>query len=307
MPSVLTPGNFDGVHLGHRALVRAVCEGARARGVEGRAMFFDPHPAAHFRPEDAPLQLTSVARRSDLLRRVGIDTVDVRRFDEAFAAQSPIDFVQDVLVRDHGVREVVVGPDFRFGRERAGDLATLRALGREHGFDVTVVDPVVAEGGVVSSTRVRAALAEGDVALAAALLGRFHDVDGVVSPGDRRGRTIGFPTANLQVETALPADGVYAVACRVVADGDVGGHEKLLGVANLGVRPTFGAGRSVEVHLLDFDGDLYGRALRVAFVARLRGEVRFDGIDALVAQLGRDVAAGRESLTRADPELLAWM
>lgn len=302
MPSVLTPGNFDGVHLGHQALVRAVCEGARARGAEARAMFFDPHPTAFFTPEAAPSQLTNVARRTELLRRVGIERVDVRRFDEDFAAQSPVAFVRDVLVRDHAVCELVVGPDFRFGRDRAGDLASLRALGRDHGFEVTVVDPVVVEGDVVSSTRIRGALAEGEVALAATLLGRFHDVDGVVVEGDRRGRTLGFPTANLRVEMALPADGVYAVACRVE-----GGNAPLLGVANLGVRPTFGAGRSVEVHLLDFAGDLYGHTLRIAFVARLRGEVRFDGIDALVAQLGRDVVAGREALSQADPELLEWM
>ncbi|MCA9506782.1 MAG: bifunctional riboflavin kinase/FAD synthetase, partial [Myxococcales bacterium] len=168
----------------------------------------------------------------------------------------------------------VVGADFRFGRGRAGDVETLRALGQEHGFEVTLVEPVDHDGGVVSSTRIRGLLAEGAVGAASRLLARFHDVDGVVVEGDRRGRTIGFPTANLRVEGMLPADGVYAVLCRIPGE-----PELRRGVANLGNRPTFDAGRSVEVHLLDFAGDLYGRTLRVGFVERLRGEVRFAGIE----------------------------
>jgi riboflavin kinase/FMN adenylyltransferase len=276
-------------------------------------MFFDPHPVCFFRPE-APLpQLTSIARRRELLARAGADEVDVRSFDADFAALSPGDFVRDVLVGPHQVREVVVGADFRFGRGRAGDVDTLRALGRAHGFEVTIVAPVDHDGAVVSSTRVRGLLAEGRVREAARLLGRFHDVDATVVTGDRRGRTIGFPTANLSVHGMVPSDGVYAVLARV---GDE--PELRRGVANLGNRPTFDAGRSVEVHLLDFStesagsaadfaGDLYGRTLRVAFVERLRGEVRFAGVEALVAQLNADVVAGRAALDAAEPELVAWM
>lgn len=302
MASVLTPGNFDGVHLGHRALVRAAREGADRRGCRAVAMFFDPHPMAFFRPDVRMPQLTSVERRRELLLRSGADAVDVRTFDEAFASLSPAEFVRDVLVTPHAVREVVVGADFRFGQGRAGDVETLRALGVEHGFDVTIVEPIDCDGAVVSSTRVRALVAEGRVTEAARLLGRFHDVDGVVVAGDRRGRTIGFPTANLSVQSALPADGVYAVACRVHGETNV-----LHGVANLGLRPTFDAGRSVEVHLLDFDGDLYDRTLRVAFVARLRGERRFAGIDALVAQLRLDVIEGRAAIDASESEHMGWI
>lgn len=302
MASVLTPGNFDGVHLGHRALVRAAREGADRRGCRAVAMFFDPHPVCFFRPESPLPQLTSVTRRRELLARAGADEVDVRTFDADFAALSPGDFVRDVLVGPHQVCEVVVGADFRFGRGRAGDVDTLRALGRAHGFEVTIVAPVDHDGAVVSSTRVRGLLAEGRVREAARLLGRFHDVDATVVTGDRRGRTIGFPTANLSVHGMVPNDGVYAVLARIDDE-----PELRRGVANLGNRPTFDAGRSVEVHLLEFAGDLYGRALRVAFVERLRGEVRFAGVEALVAQLNADVVAGRAALDAAEPELVAWM
>lgn len=305
-PAVLTPGNFDGVHLGHQALVRAARERADAEGWRAVAMFFDPHPTAFFRPEAAPPLLTQPARRAELLRARGADAVDVRTFDAAFAAQSPEAFVEDVLVGEHRVRAIVCGPDFRFGAKRAGDVSVLRRLGEAHGFDVRVVDPVREAGGVVSSTRVRGLIGEGEVAAASALLDRYHDVTGVVVEGDRRGRTIGFPTANLAGPEdsplgMVPADGVYAVIARA-DDGP-----PLRGVANIGVRPTFEAGRSLEVHLLDFEGDLYGRRLRVAFVARLRGERKFDGVDALVAQLGRDVEEGRAALDAADEGRLEWI
>lgn len=302
MASVLTPGNFDGVHLGHRALVRVAREAAKSRGAQTVVMFFEPHPVTFFRPESPLPQLTSVSRRRELLQRAGADLVDVRAFDEGFAALSPEAFVRDVLVAPHAVREVVVGADFRFGRGRSGDVPRLRRLGGEHGFEVTVVDPVTHDGAIVSSTRVRGLLDAGRVREAARLLGRFHDVDGVVVEGDRRGRSLGFPTANLRVDGMLPADGVYAVLGRVVGEPTL-----LRGVANLGVRPTFAAGRSVEVHWLDFEGDVYGRTLRVAFTERLRGEVRFAGIEALVAQLNADVAAGRAALAAAEPEHAAWM
>lgn len=291
MPSVVTIGNFDGVHLGHRALVDAARTIADDEGLPVRAMFFDPHPAAFFRPENRPPLLTPLSRRKALLLGAGADEVDVRVFDESFAEQSAEEFATAILAGDAGASAVVVGPDFRFGKDREGDLPTLKALGERLGFRVHVVDPVEHDGEVVSSTRVRGRLAEGDAAGARALLGRYHDVVSEVVHGDHRGRTIGFPTANLGIaeKLALPMDGVYAVVAAI--DG-----AQVPAVANIGVRPTFDAGRSVEVHLLDWEGDLYGRQLPVAFIARIRGEVKFDGIDALVAQIGRDVADARGRL-----------
>lgn len=286
--TALTIGNFDGVHLGHQALLDEVRSRAEALGTTPVAMFFEPHPTAVMAPDHAPVILTPEPRRAELLRGYGVE-VDVRRFDSAFAEQSPASFAEDVLAGDHAARWVVVGPDFRFGKGRAGDTARLQALGEAHGFGVSIVDPVELDGEVVSSTRARERLAAGEVAEVAALLGRFHDVGGEVVQGDQRGRTIGFPTANLDPRGPLPSDGVYAVLTRI--DGTL-----RAGVANLGVRPTFEAGRSVEVHVLDFEGDLYGQTLRVAFVGRLRDEQRFDGLDALVAQLGRDVEQGRRML-----------
>lgn len=291
MRAAVTIGNFDGVHLGHRALVDAARAIADAEGLRVRAMFFDPHPAAFFRPERRPPLLTSVDRRRALLIGAGADEVDVRSFDESFAEQSARAFASDVLARDADAAVVVVGPDFRFGKDREGDLPALHALGEALGFRVHVVDPVEAGGEIVSSTRVRALLAEGDVSGARRLLGRYHDVVSEVVHGDHRGRTIGFPTANLGLpETlAVPKDGVYAVVASV-------GGALVPGVANIGVRPTFGAGRSVEVHLLEWEGDLYGSRLPVAFIARIRGEVKFDGVDALVAQIGRDADDARGRL-----------
>ena len=291
MRSVVTIGNFDGVHLGHRALVTAARSLANAESLQVRAMFFDPHPTAFFRPDRRPPLLTPLPRRKALLLGAGADEVDIRTFDEAFAEQSAAAFATAVLAADANAAAVVVGPNFRFGKDREGDLPTLEALGEELGFRVHVVAPVEREGEIVSSTRIRGRLAEGDVTGARALLGRYHDVVSEVVHGDHRGRTIGFPTANLAIakKLAVPKDGVYA--CVASVDG-----VHVPAVANIGVRPTFGAGRSVEVHLLDWEGDLYGRALPVAFIARIRGEVKFDGVDALVEQIGRDVTNARGRL-----------
>jgi riboflavin kinase / FMN adenylyltransferase len=198
-----------------------------------------------------------------------------------------------------------VGHDFRFGAQRAGDVAMLQELGAPHGITVRKVAPVTSEGEIVSSSRVRTLLSQGQVEQAARLLTRVHDLERRVLHGQKRGRTIGFPTANLELSGLLaPADGVYAVSVRVLEDAH---SERLLGVANLGVRPTVQGGRSLEVHLLDFAGDLYDRTLRVGFVARLRGEQKFAGLDELKAQIARDVQAGREALARCEPELLAWI
>ena len=297
-PSVVTPGNHDGVHLGHRALVAAARDLGSERGLRTVAMFFDPHPAAVVAPQRVPGLLTTSARRTDLLLGAGAEVVLAQPFDRGFASLSPRRFAEDVLVKRAGARAVVVGPDFRFGLQRTGDVALLTELGHELGFDVAQVDPVLHDGERVSSTRVRSLLERGDVAGAAPLLGRAHDVDGVVVEGDRRGRTIGFPTANLACEPiVLPADGVYAVVVRRLDRPDA---PRLGGVANLGERPTFAAGRAAEVHLLDFEGDLYGVRLRMAFVTRIRPERRFEHVEALKDQIGADVAAARRALVAVD-------
>lgn len=302
-PSVVTLGNHDGVHLGHRALLSAARDRATRDGLVVRAVTFDPHPAAVLSPDRAPPLLTTVARRTELLRAFGADEVSVLRFDAGFASLDPAAFATRVLVQELVARTAVVGPDFRFGRGRAGDTAELARLGAAHGFDVITVDPVVLDGDVVSSTRIRQALQAGDVVHATRALGRIHDVDGRVVRGDGRGRSIGVPTANVDCDPVLlPADGVYAVVGRVLDERTV-----LHGVANLGVRPTFAAGRSVEVHFLDVDRDLYDRRIRVGFVARIRAERKFDGIEALKAQIARDVGEARDTLQRASTDDWRWI
>ena len=299
MPVALTIGNFDGVHRGHQALLSASREAAGEHGSIA-ALFFDPHPAAFFGRGPNAL-LTSSERRAALLKAYGVDRVSVRAFDAAFAAQSPQEFVRDVVVAEHHPDVVVVGPDFRFGQKAAGTTHTLRELGEEHGFSVQVLSAVNHEGSVVSSTRIRAALSGGAIEEANRLLGRAHDLDGVVVKGDQRGRTIGFPTANLQTESVLaPGDGVYSVVVRTPS----GIHR---GMANLGTRPTFEAGRSMEVHLFDFAEDIYDQIVRVAFVARVRDERRFDGIDSLIDQLRRDEITAREQLETHDEERWRWI
>ena len=302
MSAVLTMGNFDGVHLGHQALLRATLSEARAQRATAEAMFFDPHPSAFFQPQRCPPMLTSVARRRALLlEHAGLDAVDVRRFDAAFARQSPDAFVEDVLVGQRNAVVVVVGPDFRFGQGREGDVARLVAMGKARGFRVHVIPPVEFQGEPISSTRIRELLAQGDVASAAVLLGRPHDLTAEVVHGDHRGHTIGFPTANLAVEgnLAIPADGVYAVMV------EEGGQTRAA-VANVGVRPTFKAGRSLEVHILDFESDLYGTSLRVSFIERLRDEQRFESVTALMRQIGRDAEAARGRLAEVSAEDLQW-
>lgn len=304
-PTVVTPGNHDGVHLGHRALISTARDLAARSGLCTMGMCFDPHPTSVLAPDRAPVLLTPMARRVELMRGAGCDDVAVLAFDREFAQTTPETFVRRVLLERCRARAVVVGPDFHFGSKRTGNVETLRALGLQHGFSVSVVRPVLYDGEPVSSTRVRRVLAEdGDVAAAARMLTRVHDVEGEVVQGDQRGRTIGFPTANLRLDAVqLPADGVYAVVVSVTG----GDGRRLFGVANLGQRPTFAAGRSVEVHLFDFTGDLYGKTLRVGFVARVRAERTFSGVDALVTQIEQDCERAREALAATDEELLRWI
>jgi riboflavin kinase/FMN adenylyltransferase len=303
--TVVTIGAYDGVHLGHRSVIRLVRQRAAERGLRSAVVTFDRHPAAVVRPESAPRLLTDLEQKLELLADTGIDYCLVITFDEARSEESAEDFVKEVLVDCLNAADVVVGEDFHFGHRRAGNVPLLRRLGGELGFEVDGIELVGAEGGPgdgqapVSSTRIRRALVEGDLALANRLLGRDYEVRGVVALGDKRGRELGFPTANVSVpgDILLPADGIY-VGWFERPDGSV--HASAI---SLGRRPTFYVEAHVsllEAHLLDFDGDLYGEHAKVRFVARLRDEVRFDSAEALVEQIGRDVDRARE-LLRAFP------
>jgi len=291
---VLTLGNFDGVHVGHQEIVGRAVREARNVGGQAIALTFEPHPIAVLAPERAPPILQSLHDRLALLRDLGLGVTVLERFTRRFAALSPDAFVEDFLLRHLELLHVVVGYNVTFGRNRAGSVETLRELGARRGFAVDVVGPVSVDGEDVSSTRLRTLLLAGDVARARRLLGRPHALRGRVVAGDRRGRTLGFPTANLHLRShlVLPADGVYAVRANV--DG-----RRRDGVLNIGVRPTFaGRRRTVEVHLLDFTGDVYGAWLVVELVERLRGEVAFAGPDALRAAIAADVARARDMLAR---------
>jgi riboflavin kinase/FMN adenylyltransferase len=294
---VIAPGNYDGVHLGHRALIHSAQRFAQANGLLTSVLTFDPHPGTFLGAAEKPV-ITQQARRAELLQAAGADRVFVQHFTHEFAALSPEAFIDTLLVR--GARAVVVGPDFRFGSMRAGDVELLQSLASKRGFTLLIEPPVMLDGERVSSSAVREALGVGDVMRATQLLGRVHEIEGTVVLGHQRGRTIGFPTANIALEGAMPpADGVYAVIAR-----DLGSSERVLlrGVANLGTRPTFDAGRSVEVHIFDFDADLYNKRLRIGFTHRIRGEQRFSGVDELRRQIKLDCDHARELLQGSVPE-----
>ena len=292
--SVLTVGTFDGVHLGHRAILRYLRE--RAEGVGGRSVVvsFDPHPREVVLGEHVPL-LTTLDERADLLEGLGIDRFVVLPFTRDLSNLEPRDYVERVLIETIGLREIVIGYDHRFGRNRSGSRETLEALGLEWDFSVDVIPEQIVHEVTVSSTEIRRLLtAEGDVREAGELLGRPYALTGTVIRGDGRGRTIGYPTANLRVHgdrKLVPRVGVYAV--RVTR----GGAEHR-GMMNVGRRPTFetDGALSVEVHVFDFEGDLYGEPLRIAFAERIRDEVRFPGPEALVEQLREDEARSRSVL-----------
>jgi riboflavin kinase/FMN adenylyltransferase len=302
--SVVAIGAYDGVHLGHQAVLRLVRDLAIARGHAAVCCTFDRHPAEVVRPESAPKLLTTLEQKLELIAETGfVDTTNVLTFDEARSHEPAEEFVQDVLVTGLGASLVVVGADFHFGHRRHGTVKLLEQMGAELGFEVLGLGlvPVAgdATGQPYSSTRVRELLEAGDVADAARLLGRPprpHEVRGTVEEGDRRGRELGFPTANVAVpsRTCLPADGIYAGT--FVDEGDV---ERACAIS-LGRRPTFyeHADRSLlEAHLLDFEGDLYGQAVKVRFVEHIRPELRFDSVEELVERMGRDVEVARKVLT----------
>lgn len=287
-------GNFDGVHLGHRALLQAARTLAATRGAPSAVLTFEPHPAKVLSPEFAPLLLTTPARKSERLAAAGLDAEVVLRFDHDFAKNPPERFVQHVLIDGLGARDVVVGYDFTFGKGRAGNPEVLARLGAG-AFEVHTVAPVQENGLVVSSSKIRELLLEGRVEPAARLLGHPFLLDGVVVRGRGRGRGLGFPTANVASETELvPANGVYTVLCAVEGvEGPVGG------AANVGRKPTFGKEeRTVEVNLFGAFGDLYDRRIAVAFLHRLRAELRFASVEELVAQIEADVRLAEEQLGR---------
>ncbi len=293
-PAAVAIGNFDGVHRGHRALIdraRALADAHDARTV---VLTFDPHPSAVLSPQHAPRMLTSIERRVELLGEAGADLVVIEPFTRELANSAPNAFIDDVVLHSLRASAVVVGYDFTYGYGRAGTTAALRSHGNRAGIEVDVVAAVEVDGGIASSTKIREHLAAGELAAAEHLLGRRWDVDGVVVHGAKRGRAIGIPTANIRPDTPLPlAGGIYAVTLE--ADGVVR-HA----VASLGTNPTFvDDGKLVlEVHVLDWDGDLYDRRVRVTFIARLRDEAKFDSVDALLAQIRADIAAARAHFER---------
>jgi riboflavin kinase / FMN adenylyltransferase len=290
--SVVTVGVFDGVHRGHQRLIGRAVERARERGLPSALVTFDPHPAEVVRPGSHPARLTTLRRRADLVAELGVDAFCVLPFTSDVARTEPPEFAHEVLVERLHAADVVVGRNFRFGHKAAGDVALLTRLGERFGFGVEGLELITDDGVTFSSTYIRACIDAGDVEAAAAALGRPHRVEGVVVHGDRRGRELGFPTANLATApyTALPADGVYAGRFEITG-------RSLAAAISVGTNPTFsGRERTVEAYVLDVDEDFYGFEVALDFVHRLRGQERFADVAALVEQMDRDVARTRELL-----------
>ena len=287
---VATIGNFDGVHLGHQAVIGQLAEKAQELGLPTTVMLFEPQPQEFFQPQDALPRLTRFREKLQALRRYSVDRVLCVRFDARFAAIEPEEFIRRILVEGLGVRYLVVGDDFRFGNGRRGDFAMLREAGERHGFQVVNMHTFSIDGERVSSTRVRTALAAADLVTAEKLLGRPYRMCGRVAHGDKRGRTIGVPTANIHLHRkATPIKGVYAVEMFGLKT------EPLPGVANIGTRPTVDGSRTLlEVHLLDFDEDIYGSHVSVDFLHKLRDEKRFASFDELKKRIYLDVTHARE-------------
>jgi riboflavin kinase / FMN adenylyltransferase len=288
----LAIGVFDGVHIGHQALVHSVAERAHAESSTPMAATFDPLPIEVLAPGAPPSALSDVDERAALLAAAGAKAVVVFRFTPEFASLSPEEFARR-LVAAGQLRRVCVGDDFQFGRDRSGNVEMLRELGARHGFTVDAAQPVMVDGRLVSSTRIRNVLLAGDVAEAARLLGRDYAVTGVVEHGAKRGRALGFPTVNLDVplQRLLPRDGIYAVWAHI-------GNDRIMGAASLGVRPTFGGGaRRLEAFLLDWQREVYGDRVRVEFVKRLRDELRFASAADLAQQIAQDVDQTRKALS----------
>jgi riboflavin kinase / FMN adenylyltransferase len=291
-------GNFDGVHRGHQVLVADADQARRATGAPLGVITFEPHPRRHFQPEAPPFRLTLPAEKARVLASLGVDRLYQLRFDASLAGMQAEDFVHDVLVAGFGVSHLVVGADFRFGKGRRGDAVLLRRMSGELGFGLTIHEMIGDEAGEFASTALRVLIEEGRCREAARMLGRWHTLTGRVVAGDRRGGELGYPTANLDPgEQLMPRYGIYAVWV-AVHDGPHAGRWP--GVASIGERPTFGVNRpNFEVHLFDFSGGLYGAEISAGLVHRLRGEERFDTVEALIAQMDRDSAEARALLSTA--------
>jgi riboflavin kinase/FMN adenylyltransferase len=293
-PHAVTIGNFDGLHLGHKAMLARLQDVARMRGLPTCVLSFEPHPREFFAPEQAPARLSSLREKAECLQRLGIDRLHVFRFDRAFSSLTAEGFIEVVLGRTLQARYVLVGDDFRYGAKRAGDFALLKQAGKSLGFDAEFLPTVEVSGERASSTAVRQALAAGELEHAASLLGRPYSISGRVVHGDKLGRDIGFPTANIQLKhNRPPLMGIFAVElCGL-------NGEPLQGVASLGRRPTVKGADAVpvlEVHLFDFSTEIYGRRVRVDFLHKLRDEEKYPDLDSLVAQIRRDVDNAKQFL-----------
>lgn len=289
-PVVLAIGNFDGVHLGHAALMQQLAVASARLQLTPTILTFEPHPREFFAPASAPARLTTLREKLELLADCGAQQAMVCPFNKAFSALSADQFIEQVLVGSLRVKHLIIGDDFRFGRGREGDFSLLQAAGQKFGFTVEAMQSVTVDGQRVSSSAVRAALAAGDMTQAARFLGRPYMIDGRVAHGDKLGRQLGFATANIRIKhNPLPMTGVFAVQVSGL------GEHLLPGVANLGIRPTVGGTRPLlEVHLFDFDRDIYGAHISVRFAHKLRNEQRFPNFDALKAQIAADAAAARD-------------
>lgn len=288
--SVVTLGNFDGIHLGHRALIEGAVRDARELGVPAVVLTFEPHPVKVLAPERAPKMILAHKDKMQLLQNLDVDIVVVQHFDLSFAKIAAEDFVRRFLVERLRSAKIWVGRDFRFGQGRKGGAKDLQRWGGQYGFSVAVVEPILVDGVRVSSSRARELIEMGKVDAVTALLGRYHFVSGRVVAGHRRGRDLGFPTANIAARTELlPLDGIYATIFHL-------GEKDLPSVSSVGTNPTFGAGpRTVESFILNFNGDIYGAPVRLSFVKRLREEQAFSSVESLVAQIARDVDRAKEA------------
>ena len=292
--AVIALGNFDGFHRGHQAVAGEAISWAKAEGRPSIIATFDPHPVRFFRPDVPPFRLTTLEQRQELYLAAGATAMLVFHFDAELAGTSAEDFIQTILIDRFGAHGVVTGGDFTFGKGAKGNVELLRTLGGELGLQSRVVEAVTAGEEVVSSSRIRQALRDGDPQLAAQLLTRPFAIRGIVEHGDKRGRTIGYPTANVTIDNYLrPKYGIYAVTGRLLATGQV-----LHGAANIGIRPQFEPPKELlEPYFFDFSGDLYGQEIEVAFHHFLRGEAKFDSLEALIEQMDKDCAEARRLLS----------
>jgi riboflavin kinase/FMN adenylyltransferase len=294
---VVTMGNFDGIHRGHQEIFRILRREAEENGGTALVITFFPHPLKVLHPERAPRLITCLEDRIELIKCCGVGHILCLPFTEAFASWDPERFVRDILIRKLGTKKVLVGEDFRFGKNREGNIDFLQEKGEPYGYTVQKINPVQVDGMEVSSTRIRQCVQDGQIKQSATMLGRPYSISGKVVPGERRGKTLGFPTANLATDAELlPPNGVYAV--RVILEGD-----RRPGVASLGVKPTFsGTQFTIEAHIFDFDEDIYGEPLRMEFVEWIREEKSFPDAGALVQQIHRDAREARRILQEGSPE-----